>query len=158
MIWGVEAAPDADGLDVAEKAVPIPNLAHFRSDVERAVGELLMLRHDGIEIVAIDDPAITDAGYLAIWVDRSYCRPHRSEAAGDKRYYKRAGNSSFIMEHYDIEDAFNRIAPTELRLCFGAVMDEGTFGSAAETSHVHVLKFLLRNDDRRSACAPYDRL
>jgi hypothetical protein len=34
----------------------------------------------------------------------------------DRRYYKRSGASTFIMEHYDIEDAFRRIAAPKLEL------------------------------------------
>jgi predicted HTH transcriptional regulator len=130
LIWGIEAKRGADGVDAAQKKVPIPQLSRFRSDVIRAVAELLMPRHDGIDIETVEDPATAGAGYLAIWVERSARRPHRSEAAGDKRYYKRAGDSSFIMEHYDIEDAFNRIAPTHLRLVFDERRDDGTFGSS----------------------------
>jgi hypothetical protein len=45
---------------------------------------------------------------LVIYVERSERRPHRSEAKGDKQYYKRSGESSFVMEHFDIEDMFRR--------------------------------------------------
>jgi hypothetical protein len=156
LIWGIEAARDADGVDAAKKAVPILNLARFRSDVERAVGELLMPRHEGIEIAVIEDPGAGGSGFLAIWVARSDRRPHRSEAAGDRRYYKRAGDSTYVMEHTDIEDAFNRVAPTELSLTFDGYERGGAYNDATEGRIEEcALKFSLRNDDRRSACAPY---
>ena len=71
-----------------------------------------MPRHDGIRIATIS----TDdgAGYLLIQVERSERRPHRCEA-GEKQYYKRSGDSSFAMEHYDIEDSFRRLAVSKLR-------------------------------------------
>lgn len=116
LVWGIEAKRNSDGVDAADREVPIPNLARFQSDVTRAVGELLMPRHDGIHVLPIPDSADNTAGFLAILVERSERRPHRSEAPDDKRYYKRAGDISYVMEHYDIEDAFNRVAPTELQL------------------------------------------
>jgi hypothetical protein len=95
-------------------------------------------------------------GYLAIWVERSDRRPHRSEAADDKRYYKRAGESTYVMEHTDIEDAFNGIAPTELTLAFDGYASGGVYNDPQEGRIEELtLKFSLRNDDRRSACAPY---
>lgn len=151
LIWGIEAKKDADGVDAAQCAVPIPDLSRFRSEVTRAVGELLAPRYDGIEVIAVDDPNVAGAGYLAIWVDRSDRRPHRSEAANDKRYYKRAGDSTFIMEHYDLEDAFNRSAPVDLRLVFDDFRSESREVNTWRVS----LKYSLINDERRSACAPY---
>jgi hypothetical protein len=155
LIWGIEAKRDTNGVDAAQRKVPIPQLARFWSEVARAVGELLMPRHDGIEIEAIDDPVVPDTGYLAIWVDRSDRRPHRSEATDDKRYYKRAGDSSFAMEHYDIEDAFNRTAPTEVRLALVEIKTRPEGQNTTNAATHHYLAFFLTNEDRTSACAPY---
>jgi hypothetical protein len=156
LVWGIAAARDPiDGVDAAQAAVPIAELALFQSEMSRAIGELLMPRHDGIEIEPIEDAAQAGAGFLAIWVDRSDRRPHRSEVKGAKNYFKRIGASSYPMEHYDIEDAFNRIAPTQLRLVFDDRRNDGTFGSGDQTTYSYVLRFSLRNDDRRSASAPY---
>jgi hypothetical protein len=41
---------------------------------------------------------------LAIAVARSERRPHRNEF-GEKQYFKRIGDSSIAMEHYEIEDS-----------------------------------------------------
>lgn len=67
LIWGIEAKRGADDVDAAQRKVPIPQLSKFRTDVTRAVADLLMPRHDGIDIEAIDDPGEAGAGYLAIW-------------------------------------------------------------------------------------------
>lgn len=116
LIFGIEARKDSEGVDAASNAKPISQLARFQSEVTHAVGDLLLPRHDGIEVVAVADPAGKDTGYLAVWVDRSERRPHQSQAAKDRRYYKRAGDSSFVMEHYDVEDAFRRQTTPELSL------------------------------------------
>lgn len=89
-------------------------------------------------------------------VERSDRRPHRSEASGDKRYYKRAGDSSFIMEHYDIEDAFNRTTPAELQLALSGIASaERSPASPGRSITDTYLAFFLSNEDRTSACAPY---
>jgi hypothetical protein len=115
VVLGVEARRDKeDKIDAASLVCPITGLKRFHSDVTSAVGELLMPRHEGVEVIAIEDGA--DQGFLAIYVERSERRPHRSEAKDDKRYYKRAGDQTFIMEHYDIEDSFRRMSVAKLAL------------------------------------------
>ena len=108
LIYGILGRPNEEGIDCASGCQPISNLDTFRSEVTRAVGELLMPRSDAIVIHAVPDVQMPESGYLALFIGRSERRPHRSEAKGDKRYYKRAGNSSYMMEHFDIEDAFRR--------------------------------------------------
>lgn len=155
VLWGIDARPNSERVDTAQGAIPIPNLARFKSDVSRAVAELLMPRHEGIHIETIQDPTTEGAGYLAIWVERSERRPHRSEASGDKRYYKRAGDSTFVMEHYDIEDAFNRVAPADLKLVAGKAMVSPASRDGLYERVSVVVPFLLQNQSRLSACAPY---
>jgi hypothetical protein len=67
-----------------------------------------MPRHEGISVEAIPALEPRGAGYLAIYVERSERRPHRAEL-GVGRYFKRIGDSSIAMEHYDIEDSFKRL-------------------------------------------------
>jgi hypothetical protein len=156
LIWGIEATKGADGVDAAQTEHVIPNLALFKSAVSRAVGELLMPRHDGILVEAIEHPKKKESGFLAIWVDRSERRPHRSEAKDDKRYYKRAGDSSFIMEHYDIEDAFNRVALVDLDLVFGLpTRSEAESVDVLSVRYRCSLDFSLENRSALSGCAPY---
>lgn len=115
LVIGVQTSK-SDEIDAASKADPIKDIARFKNDAVRATAELLMPRHPGIEIEIVEEKTARGSGYLAIWVERSERRPHRSEASGDKRYYKRSGDSSFVMEHYDVEDAFKRITVATLEL------------------------------------------
>jgi hypothetical protein len=57
-------------------------------------------------------------GYLAIQIDCSERRPHRCEAAGEKQYFKRIGDSSLAMEHYDIKDSFKRFVVPTLQVVY----------------------------------------
>ena len=107
-IWGVDARKNQDGVDCAQDRVPIVGIERFQSEAQSLVGQLVLPRLEGVRLAHIkadDDPS---AGYLLVRVERSERRPHRSEATGQKQYYKRAGDGFFVMEHYDIEDAFSR--------------------------------------------------
>jgi Putative DNA-binding domain len=108
MVWGISAKKDADGVDCATELQPIANIERFKADITRLVSQALMPRHEGILVEAIPAAHSAGAGYLAIYVERSERRPHRCEL-GVGRYFKRVGDSSIAMEHYDIEDSFKRL-------------------------------------------------
>lgn len=115
LIWGVDARKADDGVDCAQELSPIADIERFTSEAQTLVGQLLIPRHDGIQIVGIPSETVRGSGYLMVMVERSERRPHRSEAAGEKQYFKRAGDNTFAMEHYDIEDAFKRAGAPALR-------------------------------------------
>lgn len=158
LVYGVVAKKDKDGIDAASAPAPISELRKFQSEVTRAVGDLLMPRHDEIEVAAISEDGQPDTGYMAIWVARSERRPHRCEAKDDKHYYKRAGDSSFMMEHYDIEDAFKRFSVAKLGLALTKAHDAGS-----EEQHGHQvltieLTVSLINESNVTALYPYIRM
>ena len=115
LVFGARARV-VDGVDSLQSLHPIAEIDRFRSEAVSLCGQLLLPRHDGIEVCAIRSAANPGHGYLAIWVERSTRRPHQSKAPEDGQYYKRAGDSTFPMEHYDIEDAFRRVVSPELSL------------------------------------------
>jgi hypothetical protein len=108
IVWGISANKDADGVDCATDLQPIASIERFKADVTRLVSQALMPRHEGILVEAIPAQEPDGAGYLVIYVERSERRPHRAEL-GVGRYFKRIGDSSVGMEHYDIEDGFKRL-------------------------------------------------
>lgn len=109
LIFGA-CARTIDEVDRLVDLEPIPDIDRFASEVRTLCGQYLMPRHDGIRQTTVYKQDDQSQGYLAIYVERSERRPHQSKAPKDGRYYKRAGDSTFPMEHYDIEDAFNRKA------------------------------------------------
>lgn len=155
LIIGIDARRNERGVE-ATRPVPITGLARFRSDLVRATGELLLPRHEAIDVLAIEDCAGSDVGFIAIWVDKSGRRPHMSQ--NDKRYYKRAGDSSYKMEHHDIEDAFNRLAPPELEFRFSDRSRGASYSVDGWRVTEFFLDFSLVNRGRLSACAPYVRV
>jgi len=116
LIWGIEAKKDADQVDCASSLKPISEIAKFLSQAKELSSQHLMPRHEGIKFHTIPSKTDSKSGYLIVEIDRSDRRPHRSEAASDKRYYKRSADSSIMMEHYDVEDQFKRFVSPKLAL------------------------------------------
>jgi Schlafen, AlbA_2 len=154
LVWGVLAIKDASGIDCATKTEPIADISRFKNWVTRACGEVLMPRHDGILVEAISSARQPGAGYIVIYVERSERRPHRSEVKDDKQYYKRAGDSSFAMEHYDIEDSFKRLAVPTLNLDWTIASSGMGSGPAGHEFNVGIV-LRLHNTSSVSARFPY---
>jgi hypothetical protein len=115
IVWGLSANKDADGVDCATGLQPIASIERFKADVTRLISQALMPRHEAILVEAIPAQKPRGPGYLAIYVERSERRPHRAEL-GVARYFKRIGDSSVAMEHYDIEDSFKRLVVPRLEI------------------------------------------
>lgn len=116
LIFGVDARK-VGGIDAAFDCQPIADIAAFEAQAKSLAGHLIIPKHDGIHIASIRE--VDGSGYLLVLVERSERRPHRSEAKDEKYYYKRAGDSFFQMEHYDIEDAFRRTVVPVISLKWG---------------------------------------
>ncbi len=151
LIWGIIARKNEDGIDCASELAPIEELEKFRGAVERAVSQVVMPRHEAIEIAVV--PADQKSGYLLLRVQRSERRPHRCEV-GDKQYFKRIGDSTVAMEHYDIEDSFKRFNVPFLDVEI-SISDAGTSGGPDGTIRRAALNLSLSNPSAVSARYPY---
>lgn len=101
---------------------------------------------------------MAESGYLLVLVGRSERRPHRSEAPGDRYYFKRVGDSFYSMEHYDIEDMFNRLAPAKLELSWSYRV-EGRIDRGHGDQEIQGVFFIaLCNSSRVTARYPYIRV
>lgn len=116
LVLGLDARRGEDGVDAAADLRPFQQLRLFETLVTQAVSDLLQPKHSTIRVAAIPSSAATDTGFIAIDIPRSERRPHRSEASGQKQYFKRTAGATFPMEHYDIEDAFRRHTTPDLIL------------------------------------------
>lgn len=128
--------------ELATSANPIPNVVLAASHLSGELGELLQPRHDGITVHVVPSAVSPGGGYLAVDVVRSDRRPHMSV---DKRYYKRAGSSSFAMEHYDVEDAFKRTVGPVLRVTH-SLRQQGSFGGPEGRSHAFRITLAVKNE------------
>jgi Putative DNA-binding domain len=153
LVWGVRAEKNADDVDCATQLVPISQIEKFHSLLERAVSQAIMPRHEGIRLAAIQSQATPGAGYVVMYVDRSERRPHRSEF-GDKQYFKRVGDSSIAMEHYDIEDSFKRLVVAWLTAEV-TIQSGGTVGGPHGKFQIVDAVISLRNPSPATATFPY---
>jgi hypothetical protein len=153
-VWGIDARRErGDEVDCARGVKPITNIEQFKSDVLSLVGDILMPRHDGIRVEAVECSDGSGAGYLLVHVERSERRPHMSRAPEDGRYYRRAGGSTYPMEHGDIEDAFNRRRVPVLEASHRWGKPKSVLGSRAV--RIEQILIGLRNTDVATARFPY---
>lgn len=111
VVWGVDARKNPDGVDVASKTSPIGKLAKFVSDLNSLTGEFVSPIVNGVLHKKILEGQNT--GYAASLIPASDIGPHMARA-GENRYYKRSGDSFYVMEHFDLEDMFGRRAKPHL--------------------------------------------
>lgn len=153
LIWGLEARRDnTTGVDQIKDVRPINNVQAFKARLLQLTQEALMPRVSDFELAVIPCAHRPDAGYVLVSVARSERRPHRCEFS--KQYYRRAGSGSYIMEHFEIEDAFRRRAAPHLE--FVAQLRDGgnETWQAGGRKTIHVDMF-LRNNSPFSARFPY---
>jgi hypothetical protein len=153
VVWGVRAEKNTDNVDCATEVQPIAEIERFKADVTRLLSQAIMPRHEGIFVEAIAAPNSVGAGYLAIFVERSERRPHRCEL-GEKQYFKRIGDSSVAMEHYDIEDSFKRLVVPWLEVEWQIRPGQTRRGSDGSFRQV-VIDICLRNPSPVTARFPY---
>ena len=115
VVWGVKARKNLEGVDCATERKPIIQIEKFQSDITTLISDSLMPRHDGIRVDIVKAATAPGAGYLLILIERSERRPHRAEL-GVGRYFKRSGDNTIRMEHYDIEDSFKRLIMPSLEI------------------------------------------
>jgi Putative DNA-binding domain len=153
IVWGVRAEKNADNVDCAIELQPIGEIERFKADVTRLLSQALMPRHEGIFVEAIPAGNPQGAGYLAIYVERSERRPHRCEFV-ERQYFKRTGDSSVAMEHYDIEDSFKRLVVPWLEVEW-LIRPGQTRGGPDPSFRQVVIDICLRNPSPVTARFPY---
>lgn len=140
LIWGVEARKNDQGIDCAVAAPGVPQPPVLLTRLNRLTGEALEPVLSGIEHRIIGDNPV----FVVTFVPESQSSPHMARL-GEDRYYKRSGDSFYMMEHFDIADMFARRRKPQLKLEF-YVRDPGPYAK---------IVLGLRNVGRASARAPY---
>ena len=142
IVWGVDARKNIDGVDCAAELRPIENLPLFLSRLNSLTGEAADPITPSVQHRAIVESG--SRGFALTLVLESDTGPHMAKL-GENRYYKRAGDSFYKMEHYDIADMFGRRRRPKLAV-FHRVL--GSFN----TVEIHLG---LRNVGRATARAPF---
>jgi hypothetical protein len=113
IVWGVDARPNSEGVDVATQLKEIENLSLLLSKLNHYTGQAVDPIVDGVRHKKI--AATADNGFAATMILSSDSGPHMAKL-GENRYYKRSGDSFYVMEHFDIEDMFGRRKKPKLLL------------------------------------------
>jgi hypothetical protein len=148
LIWGVDARPGEEGIDCAQDMVPIRSIGKFASDVSGLVTDYLMPPNEAIRVHDVPSDRSEGGGYLMVLVEPSELRPHMSMAPDHHRYYRRSGDRFLPMEHYEIQDMFNRIAPVRLEVFH-------RHASSYRKVNTATIMFGVRNDTRLTGKFPY---
>ena len=130
LILGVDCR-SVEGIDCAQSITLITSLAKALSTINNELHSITVPSISGIEAISL----VADggsSGLIAVSVPRSDRRPHRSNAADARSYFKRSGTSTVEMEHYEIEDAFLSNQSPDLSVEL-SLRPTGSGGCAAET-------------------------
>lgn len=140
IIWGVDARPNAQGVDCASALNEINNARQCLTRLNDLTGQLVSPIVDGVAHRAI--LSVGDAGFCASLVPPSDRGPHMA-GGGEDRYYKRSGSSFYRLEHFDVADMFGRRGRSALTV---ALMPERAG---------RYLRVVLKNEGRAPARSPY---
>tara|TARA_R100000306_G_C4351173_1_gene130210 strand:+ start:27 stop:1067 length:1041 start_codon:yes stop_codon:yes gene_type:complete len=118
-----------DGIDCAQRMTPISHLDRALSTINNELHSLTVPSIIGIEAISVHDGK--NSGIIAVFIPRTERRPHRSNAADARSYFKRSGTSTVEMEHYEIEDAFFSNQSPDLKAAL-SLRSAGSGGGGAE--------------------------
>jgi hypothetical protein len=110
LIFGLVAEKKKkDEPDVITREDPIKDLNLFVPEVQSLIGKAVVPLVDGVQVNAVRYQQDPSRGFAVILVPESDRGPHRSMLKGTcKQYYKRSGDSFYVMEHFDLADMFGR--------------------------------------------------
>lgn len=105
IVWGVDARPNAQGVDCATNLSEIPNAQQYLTRLNEFTGQLVTPLVDGVSHKVIQ--AGGQRGFCVSLIPVSDAGPHQAKGRED-RYYKRSGSAFYRLEHFDIADMFGR--------------------------------------------------
>ena len=112
VVWGVEAKKNADGIDCVSSLPEIDRPQLFLTKLNEFTGQSVSPLVDGVRHKILETS--TGRGYAATLIPQSNAVPHM--AMPERRYYKRSGDSFYVMEHFDLDDMFGRRQKPDLAL------------------------------------------
>jgi hypothetical protein len=119
VIWGMEARKNAQGIDCASAPAEVAQLRLLLTKLNEYTGQSVSPIVDGVRHKILETAA--DRGYAATLIPQSIAGPHM--AMPERRYYKRAGDGFYVMEHFDLEDMFGRRQRPDLHLATTPMFD-----------------------------------
>jgi predicted HTH transcriptional regulator len=114
IIWGVDARENLDGVGCAMAIVELSSPALMVTRLNSMTGDATSPLIDGVRHKPIINEQ-TGRGVVATLVPDSDSGPYMAKL-GEQRYYKRSGDSFYMMEHFDLEDMFGRRQKAKLEI------------------------------------------
>jgi len=153
IIWGLVAREQGkDSPDLIQEAKPLENVTKVKTDFDSILGKVVSRRVVRVQNKVVYSDKKKDIGFIVTYVPKSDEAPHRVECERNegRRYYRRHGNGSYPMEHYELEEMFGgRLSP---KLIFVISVREGH--AIREVKH-YKLAFGLKNIGRVIAKFPF---
>ncbi len=128
-------------MDCAIEAKEIQPLSLCLSRLNELTGDSVTPLVNGIRHKSIK--TINDSGFLITFVPEGDSGPYMAKL-GENRYYKRSGDSFYLMEHFDIEDMFGKRKKPKLYLSI-----------KIPNRNDPIFFICINNTGRGSAKAPY---
>ena len=113
LIFGIETAKSAEGIDRAVSLKAITDHARFRGRLLDSILNTTQPVVDDVRVESIDADA--NSGYVKILVPQSVKPPHRAILA-EHLYWRRVLTGHRRMEHYELKDTFGRRMRPALRV------------------------------------------
>lgn len=155
VVWGVDGRKDEKGVDAASGLSPLPNALAVLSQLQSLTGDSVSPIVDGVAHRLID--VEYGAGCIATLVPISDAGPHMAKL-GENRYYKRSGDSFYVLEHFDLADMFGRRAQPLLVVTIKPKIGSRSYSPA----HGHKVwlepVIVIENQGRGMARFPYLRV
>ena len=109
VIWGLFAKEqDKSSPDLIIEERPIKRVTKVKTDFDSITGKVISRRVVGVQNKIVYTDKQKDIGFIITYIPKSDEAPHRveGEKTGSRRYYRRHGNGSYEMEHYELEELF----------------------------------------------------
>lgn len=153
-IWGVSTRKNQAGSDVALELKPIADIAKFVVRLHEFTPLLLSPTNAGVAHRALDRG--DGIGLAASIVPESDAGPHMA-LGGHHRYFKRAGDRFYRMEHFDVADMFGRRQRAVLDVV-PVIKGWLSFQSSEGDKRTLQIVLNLTNSGRASVAAPFLRV
>lgn len=154
VIWGLFAKEkDKSSPDLIIEARPIKKVTKVKTDFDSITGKVVSKRVLGVQNKVVYKDKLSDIGFIVTYIPKSDEAPHRveGEMQGSRRYYRRHGNGSYEMEHYELEELFGGRLMPYLKFVLSAKSEYNLRHGLSECR----VKFGLKNVGKSVAKYPF---
>lgn len=152
IVWGVRCKPSEDSGDVADAVEPIGNFVQFRDALIRYSADAVNPSVTGVDHKFFPFPT-GDLGTAITLVPPGEAGPYMAKF-GEDRYFRRHGNQTLRMEHFEIADMFGRRPHADLSP-YVVVVDGTDYVPHQGQEWMNSLVVGIENLGRGSAVAPF---